>query len=98
MAKNKKYRNRMIEGTEKTLPDGSTEASYIREEVLEAAPKEAAAPKFDFDAWFASRQPKIPRHHRKEILRADFTARGLGQCESLADFDAALNKYGVKLS
>ena len=97
MAKNKKYRNKMIEGTEKTLSDGSTEATYVREEVLEeaAAPE---APKLDFDAWFASRGTKIPRHHRKEILRADFTARGLGQCESLADFDAALNKYGVKLS
>lgn len=60
--------------------------------------QEAEAPKLDFDAWFASRGAKIPRHHRKEILRADFSARGLGQCESLEDFDDALNQYGVKLS
>jgi hypothetical protein len=54
--------------------------------------------KVDFDGWYASRGPRIPRHHHKEILRADFAARGLGQCESLEDFDAALSKYGVKLS
>lgn len=54
--------------------------------------------KVDFDGWYALRGPKIPKHHHKEILRADFTARGLGQCESLEDFDAALSMYGVKLN
>lgn len=54
--------------------------------------------KVDFDAWFAVRAGQIPRHHHKEIIKADFKARGLGQCESLEDFDGALNKYGIKLA
>ncbi len=89
----KKYRNKQVSPSVEVSP-GVFEAEYVREEV----PAEEAAPKLDFDAWYASRQARIPKQHRKEILRADFTARGLGQCESLADFDAALNKYGVKLS
>jgi hypothetical protein len=93
MSKNKKYRNRQI-GEATVLPDGSTESTYIREEV----PAEESQPKLDFDGWYAMRGPRIPKHHHKEILRADFSARGLGQCETLADFDGALNQYGVKLS
>jgi hypothetical protein len=58
---------------------------------------EEQAEKFDFDTWFSMRESKLARQHRKEIIKADFTARGLKQCESLADFDAALVKYGVKL-
>ena len=54
--------------------------------------------KVDFEVWFAMREPQIPRHHYKEILRADFNGQGLGLCESVQDFDAALNTYGVKLN
>jgi hypothetical protein len=53
------------------------------------------AEKVDFDAWFAMREPKIPSHHHKEIIKADFKGRGLGQHESLARFDEALKKYGI---
>jgi hypothetical protein len=53
--------------------------------------------KLDFDAWHVMRSPKIPKAHHKEIIKADFKGRGLSQCESLKDFDAALAKYGVKL-
>ena len=53
--------------------------------------------KLDFETWFAMRESKLPKQHRKEIILADFKARGLQQCESLADFDAALRKYGVNL-
>ena len=53
--------------------------------------------KIDFDTWFAMRQDKIARHHRREIIKADFNARGVKECESAKDFDAALEKYGVKL-
>jgi hypothetical protein len=63
-----------------------------------AVEQETAAPKLDFDAWYAMRGHRIPKHHHKEILKADFEARGLNQCESLEDFDSALNQYGVKLS
>lgn len=94
----KKYRNRQVTPEVEVSP-GVFEAEYIREEVpAEETQVEEAAPKLDFDAWYAARAARIPKHHRKEILRADFTARGLGQCESLADFDSALNQYGVKLS
>jgi hypothetical protein len=53
--------------------------------------------KVDFDAWFALRKNKIPAHHHKEIIKADFKGRGLGQLETMANFDAALKKYGLKL-
>lgn len=64
--------------------------------VIEPALDEVS--KVDFDAWYAMRANAIPRHHHKEIIKADFKARGLGQCESLNNFDDALRKYGVKLS
>lgn len=77
------------------------EAAAPQEQAPEAeaaAPQEEAAPKLDFDAWFAMRGSKIPPQHHKEIVKADFKGRGLDQCESLEDFDAALRKYGVRLA
>ena len=56
-----------------------------------------ASPKVDFDAWFVMRGSKIPKHHHKEIIQADFKGRGLKQHESLEDFDAALRMYGINL-
>ena len=53
--------------------------------------------KVDFDAWFAMRQPQIPHQHYKEIIKADFAGRGLGQYETISAFDDALKKYGIKL-
>lgn len=85
MGRNNKWKQAQAAKLEKAMP-----------EILpEKAPEVV---KVDFDGWYALRGPRIPKHHHKEILRADFTARGLGQCESLEDFDAALNRYGVKLS
>lgn len=77
-------------------------------EASQLAPAEAAVPavapasanepkRVDFDAWYAMRAARIPKHHHKEIIKADFKARGLQQQESVKDFDAALEKYGVKL-
>lgn len=86
----KKNRNKQI-SPEQVMP-GVTEAE-VREEVS----AEPAVPQLDFDAWYALRKLRIPKHHHKEILKADFKARGLGQQESMQDFDAALEKYGVKL-
>lgn len=62
------------------------------------APAEEQAEKLDFDAWYVMREAKIPKAHHKEIIKADFKGRGLGQQESVNDFDAALKKYGVKLA
>ncbi len=69
-----------------------------KKSILDEAPAAQAEEKVDFDAWFAMRSGKIPAQHHKEIIKADFKGRGLEQCESLSDFDAALRKYGVKLA
>ena len=50
-----------------------------------------------FDSWYAQRKDKIKSCHKKEILRADFTARGYGKTAKIEDFDKALELYGVKL-
>ena len=59
--------------------------------------KEMVEEKVDFDAWFAMRESQIPKQHHKEIIKADFKGRGLGQSERAEDFDKALRKYGLKL-
>ena len=53
--------------------------------------------KVDFDAWWALNEKKIPQHHRKEVVKADFTARGLSSKETMKAYNEALNKYGLKL-
>lgn len=74
-----------------------------REEALKAAAaQEPAEDKKNeeilFDAWYAMRANSIPGKHMKEILRADFTGRGLSNKETVDKYDMALEKYGVKLS
>lgn len=69
-----------------------------QKEVETLGAKETAEPKVDFDAWFAMRGSKISKQHHKEIIKADFKGQGLGQHESLCDFDKALGKYGIKLA
>lgn len=109
----KKFRNREI--SHKTLPDGSEEAVFVKEEYEEADPAPAApaapvtpvaeepapAPEVhlvDFDGWYGARASRIPAHHHKEILRADFKGRKVPVMASMADFDEALKKYGVRLA
>jgi hypothetical protein len=58
---------------------------------------ETLAPKMDFNVWFALRQKRIPAQHLREIIWADFKARGLSKSETMGTFDAALKKYGIKL-
>ena len=67
-------------------------------EAASPAPVEEVVAKVDFDVWHTLRKGSIPKQHHKEILKADFKARGLSQEESMADFDTALGKYGVKLA
>jgi hypothetical protein len=67
-------------------------------EAASPAPAEEVVAKVDFDVWHTLRKGAIPKQHHKEILKADFKARGLSQEESMADFDTALGKYGVKLA
>ena len=56
----------------------------------------AQLPKMAFDAWWAMTQKKLPQHHHKEVVMADFMARGLSTQESMATFNKALEQYGVK--
>lgn len=54
-------------------------------------------PTVDFNVWFAMREKKIPAQHMREIIWADFKGQGLSAKETVAVYDAALTKYGVKL-
>ena len=51
----------------------------------------------DFETWHSTRAKMIPTHHYKEILMADFKARKTPAKATMAEFDEALKKYGVKL-
>lgn len=53
--------------------------------------------KVSFESWFKKRKSQIPAVHKKEIIVADMKARGIGKEATMAEFDAALEKYGVKL-
>lgn len=53
--------------------------------------------KINFDVWWNLRKDLIPRQHTKDIIMADFKGRGLTTEETMATFDAALLKYGIKL-
>lgn len=69
-----------------------------KEENLQCATQAAPEPmKVDFDAWWAMVEKKIPEHHRKEVIQADFRARGLSPRESLKAYHEGLEKYGLKL-
>jgi hypothetical protein len=63
----------------------------------ETAPAIEAEAEVSFDSWFHQRSKQIPKIHMKEILIADFKARGLGSNATMGAYDKALNLYGVKL-
>lgn len=63
----------------------------------EAAPPPAPKEEISFDAWYHQRKSMIAKCHIKEVIRADFTARGLGKRAEMEQFDKALELYGVKL-
>ena len=52
--------------------------------------------KISFDVWWSLRCKLIPKIHKKEEILANFKAWGLSLKEKMADFDAALEKYGIK--
>ena len=58
----------------------------------------AQAPKVSFDVWWATTAKKLATHHRKEIVMADFKARGLSTQETMVAYDKALQLYGVKFN
>lgn len=63
----------------------------------EAAEQPAKPQDMPFDVWWAMVQKKMPPQHRKEVILADFKARGLGMKQTLAEYNEALALYGVKL-
>jgi hypothetical protein len=65
-----------------------------RKEALKLSPKDT---KVSFDSWYKQRSDIIPKMHIKEIILADFKARGLSKIETLDDFDKALKLYGVEI-
>lgn len=74
------------------------DSSWEKPRQAEAVAEESTDNKVDFDGWWAVRSKQIPAQHRKEIVKADFIGRGLSDKESMESYDAALNKYGIKLS
>ncbi len=86
-------KNKQAKWTEQDVK--SDEDVTPEEQAVAAAPE---TPTIDFDGWYAMRKHRIPAHHRKEILKVDFKARGVPVKTTLAEFDAALKKYGVTLA
>jgi hypothetical protein len=77
----------------------------LKEEIkkMEAKKREAAAPKKEsegkvsFDSWYHQRKHKIKKCHLKEVIWADFQARGMTKEQTMGEYDKALELYGVKL-
>lgn len=53
------------------------------------------APEVPFDAWWAHRSKELNPRHMKEIIWADFKARGLAKMAKPEEYEAALKKYGI---
>lgn len=68
---------------------------------MEKANREASAQvvqgPVSFDSWFHQRSKKIAKCHHKEIIIADFKARGISEEATMEEFDKALELYGIKL-
>ena len=65
-----------------------------RKQIAELIPKDK---KVSFDSLYHQRSHKIPKLHVKEIILADFTARGLSKQETIEEYDKALKQYGVSI-
>ena len=83
-------------------------AKEIKEmEVTKKAAKAAQAPKpqspvpderISFDQWWMTLVRKIDmRPAYKEVIKADFRSRGLGDKAMHTEYDKALELYGIKL-
>ena len=68
---------------------------------MEDAKRKAAPVKankvVNYDSWYHQRKHKIPKQHVKEVIWADFVARGVKGVATIEEFDKALELYGVKL-
>jgi len=81
----------------------SKKKKNLKEQIKEMEDKKRIAvpvivdKKMSFNAWYHIRKALIPKHHRQEILIADFSSRGLGKEATMEEFDKALELYGIKL-
>jgi len=67
------------------------EGISLENEALKPATEEKVV---SFDAWFFSK--KLPKQHAKEIIWADFKARGAEPFETKEKYNEYLALYGVK--
>ena len=64
MSSKNKYKNKQNQVEE------VSQSKDVIEEVVKV--EEEKVPVVEFDSWWALRSPQIPRHHHKEIIKADF--------------------------
>lgn len=64
----------------------------------DSTPKIPEETRVTFDSWYHLRKDKIASCHLKEIIAADFKARKVPNEATIAEFDKALELYGVKLN
>lgn len=79
----------------KSLKDEIKEMEQKKRE--ESAPKMPVKSDVSFDSWYHQRKHMINSCHKKEIIWADFAARGLKKQAKMEEYDKALELYGVKL-
>jgi len=67
-----------------------------RDEAMAAAAPTPAEERVSFDHWWIVSNKRLQlRQHMKEILWADFKARGLKKEESSGKYDEALKLFGL---
>lgn len=72
----------------------------IKKMEQEKRKKTAVTPKdtkVTFDSWYHQRCHNIPKMHIKEVIMADFKARGVVGKQTMEGFDKALKLYGIEL-
>ena len=89
MAKKKK----MSKADEKALNDKIKEQKKAKAAKVEA-PKDK---ELDFDAWHSMRRHQIGSTHFKEVILVYMKSIGLSTKETTETYDAALERYGIKL-
>lgn len=66
------------------------------EDAQRPSPAPQADEKLSFDHWWILLNKRMPlRAHLKEIMWADFNARGLGKEELVAKYDEGLRLFGL---
>lgn len=99
MTEEKKTKKRRRPSPE-VLEEAAAVQEKMREEQLAKAPKKKEskdAGKISYDQWWMMIQKKVKlRPHLKEVIWADFKARGAGKMESEEKYDELLKVFGYK--